>query len=131
MFFGFRIMAAGSLGPIPLNWTIGDYGQQVTSSGAYNEALTAARGDQPALGFVEKFGQMFSQSLPEGIDPALLAQTMGEWKNFWIFPAIMAGVIFVVFAILFWDKAKAPEEGQATGEIAEAVEGATPQDPEV
>ncbi len=108
MFFGYRIMAAGALGPIPLNATIGDYGKQVTSSQEFSTALKAARGDVGEISFLETFGRMFSRELPGGLDQGLLAQTMGEWKNFWLFPAIMAGIILVIFALTFWDKAKPP-----------------------
>lgn len=106
MFFGYRVMAGGSLGPIPLNWTIGPYGEQVTNSDRYNEALKEARGDTEAVSFFETFGRMFTQSLPEGLDGTLLAQTMDQWKDFWLFPAIMAGIILVIFAATFWDRAK-------------------------
>ena len=36
MFFGYRIMAGGSLFGIPLNLTFGKYGEQVSSSASYN-----------------------------------------------------------------------------------------------
>ena len=114
MFFGFRIMAAGSFFGLPLNWTIGEYGQQITSSDQYNEALKVARGEAAEVGFFESFGKMFSRALPEGLDAQLLQETMVQWKNFWLFPAIMAGVIFVVFAVAFWDKAKEAEETTTT-----------------
>ncbi len=105
MFFGYRIMAGGNLfGVIPLNWTIGEYGQQVSSSTEYVAALTEARGETATLDFVAKFSQMFSRSLPETLDSGILARTMGEWENFWLFPAIMAAVIMVIFAASFWDK---------------------------
>lgn len=114
MFFGFRIAYAGKLGPIPLNWTVGEYGKQVTSSEAYNEALKAARGAQEEVSFFETFGQMFSRSLPDNLDQQLLSQTMQEWKNFWMFPAIMAGAVFVAFLLLFHDKMSPQAIEQAT-----------------
>jgi nucleoside transporter len=105
MFFGYRIMAGGSLfGVIPLDWTFGDYGKQVTSSAEYNEALKIARGEGEAVGFFETFTKMFTRSLPDSLDSALLERTMGEWHNFWMFPAIMAGIVMVVFALTFWDR---------------------------
>ena len=86
-----------------------------TDSPEYAEALQAAQGES-SLSFFETFGKMFSLSLPDGLDADLLAQTMTEWTNFWMSPAIMAAIIFVVFAILFWDKTEALE----TEETAEA-----------
>ncbi len=105
MFFGYRIMAGGKLfGVIPLNFTIGKFGEQVTNSPAYNEALAAARGESETVGFFQTFTQMFSRSLPEGLDPELLTATMQQWKNFWLFPAILAAVVLVLFAVAFWDR---------------------------
>lgn len=104
MFFGYRIMAAGNLFGIPLDFTVGKYGEQVTSLRAYTDALETARGEAEAAGFLEKFGQMFSRSLPEGIDPELAATTMTQWQNFWMFPAILAGGVLILFAAFFWDR---------------------------
>lgn len=112
MFFGYRIMAAGSFLGIPLDWHIGEYGKQVTSSEQYMAALTEARGETAAVNFFQTFGKMFSRSLPEKLDAETLQTTMGQWKNFWMFPSIMAGIILVIFAITFWDKMKQPEESQ-------------------
>ncbi|MBX3419969.1 MAG: MFS transporter [Pirellulaceae bacterium] len=103
MFFGYRIMAAGGLFGIPLNFTIGQYGQQVTQGPQLTAAIDAARGQQQ-LGFLETFGKMFSRALPESIDPGLLTQTMEQWKNFWMFPAIMAAGVLILFGLTFWDK---------------------------
>ena len=110
MFIGYKVMAAGTFLGIDLGWTIGEYGEQVTKSEQYVSALKEARGEQPAVGFLDSFGQMFSRSLPENLDNTLLSETMGQWKNFWMFPSIMAGIILVVFAITFWDKAKPPAD---------------------
>lgn len=106
MFFGYKIMGAGEWLGIDFGWTIGKYGEQVTSGTEFTTALTAARGEQEAVGFLESFTQMFSRSLPEGLDAGLLSTTMEQWKNFWMFPSIMAAIIMVIFALTFWDKAK-------------------------
>jgi len=118
MFFGFRIAFGGSFGPIPLNWHIGEWGKQVASSDQYNEALKVARGQGEELGFFESFSQMFSRSLPEGLDGQLLGTTMGEWKDYWMFPAIMAAVVFILFALLFHDKMSTKEVDES--DVAEA-----------
>ena len=114
MFFGYKIMAAGEFLGIDLGWTVGEYGEQVTKSEEYMTALTAARGDEASVGFLESFTQMFSRHLPEGLDQQILSETMVQWKNFWFFPSIMAAIIMVVFAITFWDKAKKSDESEAT-----------------
>lgn len=114
MFFGYRIMAGGSLGVIPLSLTFGEYGSQVTSAEEYAEALVAARGEAEPLGFFQTFGEMLSRSLPEGIlGSDILATTMGQWKNFWMSPAIMAAIILVVFAVTFWDKIQSNDDQDA------------------
>ncbi|MCR9201904.1 MAG: MFS transporter [Planctomycetaceae bacterium] len=110
MFFGYKIMAAGDFLGLNLGFTVGDYGKQVTSSQDYTDALAAARGDQEALGFLESLTQMFSRNLPEGLDSQLLSDTMGQWKDFWLFPSIMAAGVLVLFAVAFWDKAKSDDE---------------------
>lgn len=106
MFFGYRIMAGGKLFGIPLNLTFGKYGQQVSSSASYAESLKAATGETTEVSFLDKFGQMFTRSLPDNLPAEELTTTMGEWQNFWMSPAIMAAIVFVVFALLFWDRSE-------------------------
>lgn len=120
MFFGYRIMAQGSLFGIPLNFTVGDYGKTVTRSEEFSGALATARGETEPLGFFETFGKMFSRDLPEGLDADLLSETMLQWQNFWYFPAILAAGVFVIFAVLFWDKTEMPTEEQALDATQEA-----------
>lgn len=112
MFIGYRIMGAGKFLGIDFGWTIGDYGQQVTSSEAYVEALKEASGDGEAVGFFESFGRMLSRDLPEKLDSTLLSETMLQWKNFWLLPSIMAAGILVIFALTFWDKGQLEEDGK-------------------
>jgi nucleoside transporter len=112
MFFGYRIMAGANLfDVIPLNLTVGDYGKQVASSDAYVAALKEANANVEPVSFFETFTQMFSRDLPANLDADLLSTTMNQWKDFWMLPAIMAGVVFVIFAAAFWDKVK-PEEAE-------------------
>jgi len=112
MFFGYRIMFGGNLFGIPLNLTFGKYGQQVTSSGEYAAALKEAAGKVPDSSFLDKFGQMFTRTLPEGLPAEQLETTMGQWQNFWMSPAIMAAIVFVAFALLFWDRTQTSETSE-------------------
>ena len=91
----------------------GRFGNTVTSYGDLNTAVTAGRGEQE-LSFAQQLGRMFSVDMPDGIDPALLAETMGQWKVFWVFPAAMAGVIAVIFFLTFWDKTQVTEDEEQT-----------------
>ena len=45
---------------------------------------------------------------------------MIDWKNYWLFPAGMAAVIFILFALLFWDKV------DKEGSEEEAAKAASP-----
>ena len=49
---------------------------------------------------------MFSRELQEVdlFDQGLLSDTMDQWQNFWMSPAIMAVIVLVIFGALFWDK---------------------------
>ncbi len=106
MFFGYKIMAAGSFLGIPLNLTVGKYGEQVTKATEYSAALKEAVGEQATMSFSDTFANMLSRNLPAGLDKELLSSTMSQWKNFWMFPSIMAGIVLVIFALAFWDKMK-------------------------
>lgn len=92
MYIGYKV-AAAKLAPV------------AESSGQLSESISAARGDA-TLSFGESLIQMFRVSIPEGTDPALFEKVGGLWKNYWLFPALMAGVIGVIFFLAFWDKSK-------------------------
>ncbi|MEM9016471.1 MAG: MFS transporter, partial [Verrucomicrobiota bacterium] len=95
MFFGFRVAGAKFA-------TVESYEE-------LNGAIAAARPEQE-LTFGEKLAKLFSVDMPDSIDPELLSKTMEQWKEFWIFPAILAGAIAVLFFATFWDKTKVTEE---------------------
>lgn len=67
------------------------------------DAIKAAQPEQ-ALSFAQSLTRMFSVSLPSGLDPTLVAETMQQWKQFWLLPAGMAAGILVAFALLFHEK---------------------------
>ena len=48
---------------------------------------------------------MFAVDMPH-VDSTLLAETMNQWKEFWMLPAMMAAGIAVLFFIGFWDRTK-------------------------
>lgn len=90
MYFGYRV-------------AFGKNAEVVTKYGELSEALQAASPPQE-FSFAESLTRMFSVSRPEGIDQQLVSETMAQWKQFWTLPAIMAGVIMIAFALLFYDK---------------------------
>ena len=48
--------------------------------------------------------------MPDAVDSGLIATAMEQWKAFWIFPAILAGIIAVIFFAGFWDKTQVTED---------------------
>jgi nucleoside transporter len=95
MFIGFKVAAAKFA--------------EVPGYTPLNDAIQAAR-PVVELSFGEKMAKLFSVDLPASIDPALLGTTMEQWKAFWIFPAILAAIIAVIFFATFWDKTRVTEE---------------------
>lgn len=121
MFFGYKIAFGGEFAGQSLAFTVDggegvEYGKQVDSA-AYLDALGAAR-EARKLSFSESMQAMVDRSLPDSLDPALLQETMNQWANFWVLPAIMAGAILGVFAIAFWDKASTDDENMAADDSA-------------
>ncbi len=81
----------------------------VSKYGELDAAISAAREAQE-LSFGEKLAKMFSVNMPESVDAGLISETMAQWKEFWMFPAIMAAVITVIFFASFWDKTQVGDE---------------------
>ena len=90
MYFGYQV-------------AFGRFGGEVTKYGDLDQAISTARTAEQ-LSFGEQISRMFSVGMPEGVDLSLLADTMAQWKEFWVFPALMAGVIAVLFLVTFWDR---------------------------
>ncbi len=79
------------------------FGLTVTQYQPLNDALIASASGE-TFDFVDSLTKMLSVSMPTGIDPTLLVETMSQWKTFWLLPASMAAAILVVFALLFHEK---------------------------
>jgi nucleoside transporter len=84
------------------------FGKTVTNYNALTDAVNAVK-PKETLSFAEQLGRMVSVSLPEGIDPTLLRETMLQWREFWLLPAGMAAAILVAFAVLFHEKPEVDE----------------------
>jgi nucleoside transporter len=105
MFFGFR-MAFGGNFPFTgkaLPNTYGEYGVDPAGQDALMENLKEVS-TNTETGFMDSLLGMFGKGYPEGVNAELITKAMADWKNYWLFPAGMAAVIFVLFALLFWDK---------------------------
>ena len=57
---------------------------------------------------------MFGKGYPEGIGAETIQQAATAWHDYWLFPAGMAAVIFVAFAVLFWDRVQMDDEEEQT-----------------
>lgn len=95
MYFGYQV-AFGRFGAVESSKPLGD-------------AILQAR-EAGDVSFGESLSQMFSVSMPDSIEPSLIATAMEQWKDFWMFPAYMALAIAVVFFLTFWDKTKVMED---------------------
>jgi MFS family permease len=108
MYFGYLIMGKEKLfGRFSMDLRIGPYGEPVTKSQALEDSIAAAEKLAPVQEMnylAATFGQMFERSLPDKVDHAALGQAMIQWHSFWMVPAILAGVVFVIFFLLFWDR---------------------------
>jgi nucleoside transporter len=91
MFFGFKVAGAKFA--------------EVPGYAPLDAAIQAAR-PVVELSFGEKMAKLFSVDLPASIDQALLGTAMEQWKTFWLFPALLATIIAVIFFVAFWDKTK-------------------------
>ncbi len=89
-------------------WLMGN-GIQGEAADKFGEALKLASDQRPKQGFFETFTTMFTREHPAGLDTSSLAGTMELWKEFWLFPAGLAAVVFVLFALLFWDRTRTIE----------------------
>lgn len=92
MYFGFKL-------------AFGEFGKTVTNYEKLNDALKAGAASEP-LSYLQSLGKMFSVE-PLKADPGLVSSTMAQWKEFWLLPCLMAGVIMVIFALAFWEKKEA------------------------
>ena len=79
------------------------FGATVTKYEELTAAINAASPPE-TLSFAQSLVRMFSVHLPTGIDPALLSETMAQWKTLWLLPAGMAAGILIAFALLFHEK---------------------------
>ena len=78
------------------------------------ENIKTTAGEQVVPSFWDSLVGMFGKGYPEGVDSSLVSSAMTGWKNYWMFPAGMAAVIFVIFALFFWDKVDTDDEADAT-----------------
>ncbi len=74
-------------------------------------AIKEARGSSD-ISFFQQLGQMFSVSMPEGVDKVVITESMGQWKSYWLLPAGMAGAIAVLFLAAFRDRKSSAKDSE-------------------
>ena len=97
MYFGYQV-------------AFGKFGSTVGKSAELSDAITKAHPAE-TLSFLESLGKMFSVH-KLNVDATLLADTMAQWKTFWMLPSLMALGIAVVFFLAFWDKGDKSADNQ-------------------
>lgn len=117
---------------IPVNFS--GWGRGVPDSGALDAAIQQARGEEK-VGFLTQLSQMFSVEMPEAVAKTggeaggVLASAMDQWTDYWMFPAIIAGVIAVIFFLGFWDRIQVADADEEDAEvIADATQAASPDE---
>jgi Na+/melibiose symporter-like transporter len=119
MFFGFR-MAFGGKWPFTdkaLPNTYAEYGAAPAGHGPLMENIKAST-EKTDKSFWDSLLGMFGQGYPDGVNPELVATAMTDWKHYWLFPAGMAAVILVIFALFFWDKVDREVDAEDVAEAA-------------
>jgi len=91
------------------------YGKVAESYNKLNDAIGQEYA-QETLSVTEKLGQMFSKNDLAKIDPSIVGSAMEKWSQYWKFPAIMAGVIAVIFFLAFWDKISISSDDENSSE---------------
>ena len=122
MFFGFRFAFGGMIPftkiALPNTLGVGESIYGAAPSGTLvAEIKTATEGQSRTT--LESLLAMFDKGYPESdsITAALIDQTGAEWQLYWVFPAMLAGVVFLVFGLAFWDK-MTPAADEETAEKA-------------
>lgn len=121
MFFGFRMAFGGTIPftSIALPNHVGDYGVGPANHQPLIDHITTLKGEAPAPSFMDTMLGMFGKGFPDGVNMDLVAKAMTDWQNYWVFPAGMAAVIMVIFALGFWDKVETDDVDEA--DVAEAA----------
>lgn len=99
--FGIFYQVPSSLFGLSFDFT--SWGKGVPGFSKLDQSLSNLR-EEGIYSFFEQFGQMFSVDIPTGLSAELVGTTMTEWKDYWMFPALMALVVAGVFMLCFWDK---------------------------
>jgi hypothetical protein len=112
MFVGYRMAFGGNVPftgmsgaeGVAMPNSIGEIGRLPEGNAALTESIKLLNEGKVELSFFEKMMGMFGKGYPEGVDPALVTKAMSDWKSYWMFPAMMATAVSVIFLLAFWEK---------------------------
>lgn len=114
MFFGFRFAFGGNFPftDIKLPNTAQLGGETIGSPppGDLVNAIAEASGEAAKKSTLEQLSGMFGKGYPEGLDGSLVASNMDAWKQYWMFPMLLAAAIAVIFFLTFWDRSADPDK---------------------
>jgi len=60
------------------------------------------------LSYGQKLAQLFAAEIPQ-VDAGIWNNAAVLWKSYWLYPAMLAGAIAVLFFAAFWDRSKSGE----------------------
>ncbi len=125
MFFGFRFAFGGTFPftdiKLPNTLTSGDTTYGAAPEGTLVKSISDANAGAPEKSAIDSLLGMFGKGYPDGVDSSLIPANMASWQNYWIYPMIFAAIVFVIFAVAFWDKVDTSET-----DVADATEAASP-----
>ena len=123
MFIGYAFAFGGGAWPftskplpkLPSTFTSGDTTYGTPPSPDLVQTIDKAN-EGVEKGFWQKLTEMFGKGYPENIDSALVEENMTQWANYWYFPMALAGIVFVIFALFFWDKTDSNTDSETDNE---------------
>lgn len=126
MFVGYAFAFGGGvwpftskpLPPLPNTATLGETTYGTPPSPELVQAIVKST-EGVEKGFWQKLTEMFGKGYPDGLDPSLVENNMNQWTNYWYFPMALAGIVFVIFAVAFWDRTRVGDDD--AGKIAADV----------
>lgn len=95
MFLGYRL-AAEKFAPVK------------AASDALGTAISAANPTEK-LTYAQQLGRMFAAEIPK-VDATIWNQAATLWNAYWLFPAMLAGSIAILFFVAFWDRTKTQDD---------------------
>lgn len=111
--FGIMYQVPSNLFGVTVNFS--GLGGGISGYVPLDASIKELRGDQ-SISYLQQLKQMFSVSMPAGVDEGLMKSTMAQWKAYWILPAMMAGGIAILFFLAFWDKVRVTDDEVENGD---------------